>query len=58
MVAGKLNCTVECSPLLGPKLFDAVDAIKAGKPIERRIVTDAAVFDQTTAAGAIGSRKY
>lgn len=58
MVAGKLNCTVECSPLLGPALFDAVDAIKAGKGVERRIVTEAAVFDQTTAASVIGSRKY
>ena len=58
MVAGKLNCTVECSPLLGPKLCDAVDAIMAKKTIERRIVTEAAVFDQSSAAAALGSRKY
>ena len=24
MIEGKLNCTVECSPLLGPQLFEAV----------------------------------
>src|SRR3954454_25089610 len=31
MVAGKLNCSVECNPLIGPQLFDAVDAILAKK---------------------------
>ena len=58
MVAGKLNCTVECSPLLGPKLFDAVEAIAAKKPVERRIVTGAAVFEQATAATDLKTRKY
>lgn len=58
MIAGKLNCTVECSPLLGPKLCDAVTAIAAKKPVERRIVTDAAVFEQANAAKDIASRKY
>src|SRR5690348_7987207 len=36
MAAGKLNCTVECNPLIGPQLFDAVEAIKAGKPLPKR----------------------
>jgi simple sugar transport system substrate-binding protein len=58
MVQGKLNCTVECSPLLGPKLCDAVQAVAAKKPVEHRIVTDAAVFDQSTAAKDIATRKY
>src|SRR5438270_500222 len=30
MVNGKLNCTVECNPLLGPAAFDAVQAAVAG----------------------------
>jgi galactofuranose transport system substrate-binding protein len=58
MVAGKLNCTVECSPLLGPQLFDTVQAIVDKKPVERRIVTRAGVFEQATAAVDIKSRKY
>lgn len=58
MVAGKLNCTVECSPLLGPKLCDVVEALVAKKPVEKRIVTEAGVFDQSTAARDITSRKY
>jgi len=31
MVAGELNCTVECSPLLGPQLFDVVEAVVAAR---------------------------
>src|SRR6478752_9683510 len=31
MIAGKLNVTVECSPLLGPQLMDAVKQVAAGK---------------------------
>ncbi|MBK7405374.1 MAG: ABC transporter substrate-binding protein [Phycisphaerales bacterium] len=58
MVAGKLNCTVECNPLLGPQLFDAVEAIVAGKPVEKRIVTKEGVFTQETAAEDIKTRQY
>ena len=32
MIAGKLNVTVECSPLLGPQLMAAVKDVVAGKP--------------------------
>jgi simple sugar transport system substrate-binding protein len=31
MVAGELNCTVECSPLLGPQLFDVIEAVAAAR---------------------------
>jgi ABC-type sugar transport system substrate-binding protein len=58
MAAGKLNCTIECTPLLGSYLFDAVSAAAAGKPVERRIVTEAKVFDQSTAATELPNRKY
>lgn len=58
MVDGKLNCTVECNPLLGPQLFDAVEAIIAKKPVDRRIVTKSGVFEQATASQDIKTRKY
>ncbi len=58
MVAGELNCTVECSPLLGPQLFDAVQAIMDKKPLERRIVTPAKVYRQATAAEDLKTRVY
>ncbi|MBN1907354.1 MAG: ABC transporter substrate-binding protein [Deltaproteobacteria bacterium] len=58
MIEGKLNCTVECSPLLGPQMFDAVEALAKGESIPKKIVTEEGVFPQETAAEAIGSRKY
>jgi ABC-type sugar transport system substrate-binding protein len=58
MVAGKLNCTVECNPLIGPQLFDAVDAILAKKPLPKRTVVQEGVFEQAQAAAALPNRKY
>jgi simple sugar transport system substrate-binding protein len=58
MVAGKLNCTVECNPLLGPAAFDAVEALLAGKTLPKKTIVKDEVFDQSTAKDVIGSRKY
>ena len=58
MVAGKLNCTVECNPLIGPQLFDAVEAVAAGKTIPKRITVEEGVFEQSQAAAALPTRKY
>lgn len=58
MLEGKLNCTVECSPLLGPQLFDAVEELMAGKKLTKRIVTKEGVFPQEVAAETLPERKY
>jgi simple sugar transport system substrate-binding protein len=58
MVAGKLNCTVECNPLLGPAAFDAIAAVKAGKTVPKKTIVKDEVFDQSVARDVIGSRKY
>jgi ABC-type sugar transport system substrate-binding protein len=58
MIAGKLNVTVECSPLLGPQLMDAVKKVAAGETIPRRIVTEESVFPKETAAEVLPTRKY
>jgi len=58
MIEGKLNCTVECSPLLGPQLFDAVEDLAMGKSIPKRIVTEEGVFPQEVAAKVIDTRLY
>jgi ABC-type sugar transport system substrate-binding protein len=58
MIAGKLNVTVECSPLLGPQLMAAVKDVVAGKPIPKRIVTEESVFPKETAAQILPTRKY
>ncbi|ABM32833.1 ABC transporter substrate-binding protein [Paracidovorax citrulli] len=58
MMAGKLNVTVECSPLLGPQLMAAVKDIKAGKTVPKRIVTEEGIFPMETAAQEFPKRKY
>jgi simple sugar transport system substrate-binding protein len=58
MIAGKLNVSVECSPLLGPQLMAAVKDVAAGKTIPRRIVTEEGVFPKETAAEEFPKRKY
>ena len=58
MVEGKLNCTVECSPLLGPQLFDAAEDLMMGKKIPKRIVTQEGVFPMEVAEEVLPTRKY
>jgi len=58
MIAGKLNVSVECSPLLGPQLMQAVKDLKAGKTLPKRIVTQEGVFPMEVAAKEFPSRKY
>lgn len=58
MIEGKLNCTVECNPLLGPQFFDAVEALLAGKSLPKRIVTRESVFPMEVAKDVLPTRKY
>jgi len=58
MIAGKLNLTVECNPLLGPQLMAAAREVVAGRPVARRIVVDEGVFPREAAAAALAQRQY
>ncbi|WP_284615038.1 ABC transporter substrate-binding protein [Aquabacterium humicola] len=58
MIAGKLNVSVECSPLLGPQLMQAVKDLKAGKTLPKRIVTEETIFPMEVAAKEFPKRKY
>lgn len=58
MVAGKLNATVECNPLLGPAAFDAVERALAGEELPKWIKVEDRLFDQSQAANVIDDRKY
>ncbi|MDM0068723.1 ABC transporter substrate-binding protein [Variovorax sp. J31P207] len=58
MMAGKLNVSVECSPLLGPQLMAAVADIKAGKPLPKRILTKEGIFPMEVAKAEFPNRKY
>lgn len=58
MMAGKLNVSVECSPLLGGQLMQAVKDLKAGKTVPKRIVTEEGIFPMEVAAKEFPKRKY
>lgn len=58
MMAGKLDVTIECNPLLGPQLMAAVKDVVAGKTLPRRIVTREGIFPMEVAAKEFSSRKY
>ncbi|MBA5689554.1 ABC transporter substrate-binding protein [Rugamonas apoptosis] len=58
MIAGKLNVTVECSPLLGPQLMQIAADVVAAKPVPKRITTQEGVFPAEIAAREFPNRKY
>lgn len=58
MVAGKLNVTIECNPLLGPQLMQLAKDVKAGKTLPKRITTEEGVFAADVAAQELPKRKY
>jgi len=58
MVAGEMNASIECSPLLGPQAVQAVRDLRDGKTLPERIWTIEGVFDQTNAAAALPTRQY
>jgi simple sugar transport system substrate-binding protein len=58
MLAGKLNCTVECTPLLGPQLMKVIQDYFDGKELPTRIITSEEVFPAQIARSALPRRKY
>ncbi len=58
MIEGKLNCTVECSPLLGKQLMKAVKDYMAGKELPVRNITSEGVFPAEVARAELSRRKY
>jgi len=58
MIAGKLNCTVECNPLLGDQLMKAVTDYMDGKDLPTRIITSEEVFPAEIASKVLPGRTY
>lgn len=55
---GRINCTVECNPLFGPKVFDLVARLVAGESVPRVQYNQDELFDSRNAAAALPSRQY
>ena len=58
MADGKLNCTVECNPLLGPAAFDAIEKALAGEQLPKKTIVEDKLFEQSQAKEVLPSRKY
>lgn len=58
IIDGKLNCTVECNPLLGAQAFDAVTKALAKETLPKKILIKDLLFDDTNAKDVFPSRKY
>lgn len=58
MIAGKLNCTVECNPLFGNQLMKAVNDYMSGKELPVKIITSEGVFPEEVAKKELGNRRY
>ena len=55
---GRLNCTVECSPLFGPILFDTITRVLAGEKVPKKMINKDELIDATNAAKLLPTRKY
>lgn len=58
IVAGKMNVSVECSPLLGTQLMAVVEDVAAGRAVPRRVITQETVFTAENAAAELPHRAY
>jgi ABC-type sugar transport system substrate-binding protein len=58
MIAGKLNATVECNPLLGPQFFELALKVVNGQSIPKWVPSIEGIFFPEDAAQILPTRKY
>jgi simple sugar transport system substrate-binding protein len=58
MIAGKLNATIECNPLLGPQFFSLVLKVVNGEPVPKRVPSIESIYFPDNAAQILPGRKY
>ena len=58
MIAGKLNATVECNPLLGPQFFELALKVVNNQPIPKWVPSIESIFFPEDAAKILPTRKY
>ncbi|HEX4797561.1 MAG TPA: ABC transporter substrate-binding protein [Humisphaera sp.] len=58
MAEGKLNCTVECNPLIGPQVFDLVEKAVAKQAVPKRIDVQEGIYTEEQAKEALPTRQY
>lgn len=58
MIAGKLNATIECNPLLGPQFFDLALKVANGDVVQKRVTSIEGIFFPDNAIQILPTRKY
>lgn len=58
MIEGKINCDMECNPLTGKLLVNAIKTVVNGDPISKKNYVQEELFPADTAADYIDNRKY
>ncbi len=58
VVDGKINCTVECNPLFGPKIYGTIEKVLNKETVEKQMYNKDELFDSTNAAAALPTRQY
>jgi galactofuranose transport system substrate-binding protein len=58
MIAGKLNATVECNPLLGPQFFELALKVVNGEPVPKWVPSPEGIFFPEDAKDVLPTRKY
>lgn len=58
MIAGKLNATIECNPLLGPQFFELALKVVNGQPVPKWVPSIETIFFPEDASKILPTRKY
>jgi ABC-type sugar transport system substrate-binding protein len=58
MIAGKLNATVECNPLLGPEFLEVALKVVNGEPVPKWMPSKEGIFFPDNAKDILPTRKY
>jgi simple sugar transport system substrate-binding protein len=58
MIAGTMNASIECNPLLGPQVMDTAVKLLTNQTVPKWVVSEESDYDQTNAAAAFPSRQY
>jgi simple sugar transport system substrate-binding protein len=54
---GKMHCTVECNPLIGPQFYDMVEDLVAGKELPSSVYSNEGTYDYYCAAALLPWRR-
>ncbi len=58
MIEGKLNVSIECNPLHGPRVAEIAKKIMSGESVDKLQYVEEGIYPAETAAKELPNRKY